>query len=148
MRFSVVMTCWGKLESVTSKCLPSFYQRPAGDWELIVVDNASPDDTAAWLFQQQQEHPEVPLRVIELSGNLGYAGGLNAGLDAANGEYIVCLNNDIICYHPKWLEVLFAPIEENPKRMVGPRLIVDNAMTDVGAGPVPYLEGWMIGATR
>jgi len=146
--YSVVMTCWGHLEAVTSKCLPSFYERPAGDWELIVVDNHSPDGTADWLFQQRDEHPEVPLRVVALEENRGYAGGLNTGLELARGDRIVCMNNDIHAVYPGWLEVLFTPIEENPRRVCGPRLIANNAMTDVGYGPHKYLEGWTIAATR
>lgn len=141
------MTTWNKLEEVTAKCLLTFFQTES-DFEIIVVDNASTDGTAEWLFKQQAKHPNEPLRVVALQENLGYAGGLNVGLEIAQGEKVVCMNNDIICLHPLWLDVLFKPLDENPRRLIGCRLICDNGMTDVGAGPVPYLEGWMVAAHR
>ncbi|MHB9024885.1 MAG: glycosyltransferase [Armatimonadota bacterium] len=61
-------------------------------YELIVVDNASTDGTADWLTAWQQEHPST--RVIVHARNLGVAQGRNAGLRAARGQYLVCLDDD------------------------------------------------------
>jgi len=143
--YSVVMTCWNKLDDVTSKCLPTFFQTDA-DWELVVVDNASGDGTGEWLLEQREHCPQ--LRPVLLEENAGYAGGLNAGLEIATGEWVCCMNNDIQVVHPMWLQQLFAPAFEDPKRLVGPRFHADNAMTDVGSGPIRYIEGWLVGAHR
>jgi GT2 family glycosyltransferase len=57
--------------------------------EVIVVDNASTDGTAAWL---DAEYSEV--RIIRNASNLGYAGANNVGFEKARGEFIAVLNPD------------------------------------------------------
>ena len=142
--YSAVMTCWNHL-NITQRCLPTFAQTDA-DWECLVVDNGSEDGTGEWLVEFSQSHPWIV--PVLLDENRGYSGGLNAGLAGAEGDYIVLMNNDIQCMAPNWLDVLFAPVKEDSRRFVGPRIIPNNTMTDVGGGPVPYLEGWMMGATK
>src|SRR4051812_24620964 len=56
---------------------------------LVVVDNASTDGTAAFLAA---EHPGAT--VVTTSENLGFAGGVQAGLDVVETPYAVLLNND------------------------------------------------------
>lgn len=63
---------------------------PADRLELMLVDNASADGSVAFV---QERFPGV--RVVETGGNLGFAGGNNRGAEAATGEYIVFLNNDM-----------------------------------------------------
>ena len=58
-------------------------------FEIIVVDNASTDDTAALL---RSEFPGV--RVIVNDTNLGFSRGNNVGLEAARGRYLFLLNSD------------------------------------------------------
>jgi GT2 family glycosyltransferase len=73
-----------------------------GTWTLIVVDNASTDETPRRLQK------ESAVTLIETGENLGYAGGMNVGIDAArtmNAEYVVLLNHDVIVDH-HWLSEL------------------------------------------
>jgi GT2 family glycosyltransferase len=72
-------------------CLASLAELnyPRGKLELIVVDNASTDDSVPWL---KQTHPDVHL--IESSTNLGFAGGNNLGARSASGSYLAFLNPD------------------------------------------------------
>ena len=56
--------------------------------EIVVVDNASTDDTLAVVRTQ----PDV--RVIAMPANLGFAGGVNAGLKASTGRYAAWINPD------------------------------------------------------
>ncbi len=56
--------------------------------EIIVVNDASPDDTASVLASIDG------LRLITNTHNLGFVGSCNAGAHAARGEYLVFLNND------------------------------------------------------
>jgi GT2 family glycosyltransferase len=58
--------------------------------EVLVVDNASTDGTAAWL---RENFPSV--KVIEMPKNLGFGGGSNAGFRAARNDIVVLLNNDM-----------------------------------------------------
>ena len=59
--------------------------------EVIVVDNASQLDEASTI---QQKYPQV--KVIRSVKNLGFAGGNNLGIKAAQGKYIYLVNNDTI----------------------------------------------------
>jgi len=61
----------------------------AGLVEPIIVDNASPDDTASLVRQQ---YPWA--RLIESGGNVGFAHGCNLGGEAASGDYLLLLNPD------------------------------------------------------
>ncbi len=71
------------------ECLDALLpQLPAGA-EVLLVDNGSTDGSAAWV---RAAYPSV--RLIALRENLGFAGGVNAGLRAARGELLLLLNND------------------------------------------------------
>ena len=59
--------------------------------EVIVVDNASKNDEAS---EVEQKYPHV--RVIRSDKNLGFAGGNNLGIQAAQGKYLFIINNDTI----------------------------------------------------
>lgn len=59
--------------------------------EIIVVDNASPDDQPAII---KERYPSIIL--IESVINYGFAGGNNLGIMRARGDYILLLNNDVI----------------------------------------------------
>jgi len=108
MAVSVVIPVWNG-SSVISECLASIY-RHAGDelQEVICVDNGSADESAgiiATLFPQ--------VRLIRQPVNLGFAGGVNVGIAAAEGEVFVLLNQD--CEVEKnWLTQILAALQENP----------------------------------
>ena len=59
--------------------------------EVIVVDNASKEDEATLI---EQRHPQV--KVIRSPQNLGFAGGNNLGIQAAQGKYLFFINNDTL----------------------------------------------------
>ena len=59
--------------------------------EVIVVDNASAQDEATII---EKRYP--PIKVIRSKENLGFAGGNNLGIKAAQGKYIFFLNNDTL----------------------------------------------------
>ncbi|KAB2814725.1 glycosyltransferase family 2 protein [Phaeocystidibacter luteus] len=65
--------------------------------EVIVIDNASSDDSVSWI---QQNHPEI--RIIENNTNTGYAGGYNEGLKEIKHDFVVLLNSDVETT-PGWL---------------------------------------------
>ena len=62
--------------------------------EVIVVDNASKADEASTI---KSRYPSV--KVIRSSQNLGFAGGNNLGIKAAQGKYLFFINNDTILKH-------------------------------------------------
>jgi GT2 family glycosyltransferase len=78
------------------------------DFETIVVDNGSCDDTTAMLAR---EFPEVV--VVRFPENRGFAPAVNAGLQAARGDILVLMNNDVEA-EPGWLAALAAALERRP----------------------------------
>ena len=72
--------------------------------EVVIVDNASVDGSVQWLDKQADD-----ARVVVCRQNHGFAGGVNAGVEASSGEVIVLLNTDMRV-EPTWLRELVAPI--------------------------------------
>jgi GT2 family glycosyltransferase len=70
-------------------CLNSLARQTYQQMEVIVVDNASTDGSPQML---KSDYPWVKL--IELTENRGFTGACNAGLRAAQGQYLALLNND------------------------------------------------------
>lgn len=60
--------------------------------EIIVIDNASSDDTVDYL----NSHIDFPLTIISNETNIGFAAANNIGINRANGKYILFLNPDTI----------------------------------------------------
>src|SRR5690349_21603271 len=85
------------------------YPPRSGPPELIVVDNASGDDSVARL---RAAHPDV--RVIESPDNRGFAAGVNLGLAAASGSHLLVLNPDIVV-HPGSIDALVDFLAAHPK---------------------------------
>ena len=65
------------------------------DWELIVVDDGSPDDTQA-ILAPFLDDPRI--RGIRFDANRGLGRALNAGLDASSGSLIAYLPSDDVWY--------------------------------------------------
>jgi len=105
---SVVIPNWNGVRHLPT-CLESLRNQTYPRVEVIVADNNSHDDSLDLLARQ---YPEV--RVIALAENRGYAGGVNAGIDAAEGEILAILNNDTEV-DPGWLEELWAGLERHPE---------------------------------
>ena len=74
-------------------CLASLKEQTLGDYELLVLDNASTDGSVEWLREQLSSEPRMKL--TELDQNLGYAAAHNRHIFAARGEYVLLLNQDV-----------------------------------------------------
>jgi len=87
-----VVVNWNGRE-VLEPCLRTLLASSYQNLSVLVVDNASSDGSAQFV---RQEFPSV--RLVEQSENLGFAAGVNAGLELAldeGAEYVLLLNNDI-----------------------------------------------------
>lgn len=113
---SIVVLTYNQVE-VTRLCIESLFQHTR-DFELILVDNASTDDTVPYLKALAETHENVKL--ILNSINRGFAGGCNQGIAAATGRDVVLLNNDTIVTEG-WLEGLIEASRTTGADIVGPR---------------------------
>lgn len=98
-------------------CLNSLRGQTLQDFEVIVVDNASRDNSAALV---RSDYPEVKLIASEV--NLGFGNGNNKALGIAQGRYIVLLNPDAIL-PADTLENALKHIEENSDAGMGGGLL-------------------------
>ena len=105
--------------------------------EVIVVDDASTDDTRVWLAQS---YPWV--RVVALERNGGFCAAANAGIDAACGTFIQLLNNDTEVT-PGWIEAGLTPFEDQAVGAVAPLVLVRSDPERVdSAGDSYAIVGW------
>ena len=89
MDLTVVVVTWNTCE-LTEQCVASVLEHTrVEDMELIVVDNASTDDTVAVL---RRRFPDI--RIIESAVNLGGPAGFNPGATEARGEAVLLMQND------------------------------------------------------
>ena len=92
--------------------------------EVIVVDNASKEDEASII---EKRYPNI--KVIRSNKNLGFAGGNNLGIKAAQGRYLFFINNDTllptsdISHQPSAIESLISRLESDEEiGMVCPKI--------------------------
>jgi GT2 family glycosyltransferase len=105
---SIIIPNWNGRHHLQA-CLSSLRHQTFTDFEVLLVDNNSTDGSQEFV---SDHFPEV--RLIALDRNLGFTGGSNAGYEAANGEYIILLNNDTET-EPGWLTALVDAFERYPE---------------------------------
>ena len=106
--------------ALTRQCLDALLAHPPTrcSWELVVVDDGSRDATPTLLAGYGAR-----VRVVTHAQNAGFAVTCNDGERAANGEYLVFLNNDTLPT-PGWLDALVQYAEAHPAAaVVGSRLL-------------------------
>lgn len=120
-------------------CLASLMRfRPRdGSVEIIVADDASTDDTAAWLART---YPSV--KHVQRAMNGGFVAAANAGIAAAQGEFIQLLNNDAEVT-AGWVEAGLSPFADPNVGSVAPLVVMrgDPDCVD-SAGDGYSLVGW------
>lgn len=92
--------------------LPPIMKTDYAPLEIVVVDNASHDDSCGWL---KARWPQVTL--LKTTRNLGFAGGNNVGIRYAlerGHRYVVIANNDIEP-HPSWIREAVAHAQTHPR---------------------------------
>jgi O-antigen biosynthesis protein len=90
-------------------CLKSLLQQSYPQAEIIMVDNGSTDSSVTYV---KKAFPDV--RIIETGRNLGFAGGMNAGIAETSADIVVLLNNDIIA-ETDWLSQLIDCMQSDQK---------------------------------
>ena len=117
-------------------CLVSIYNDSRkAEWEILVVDNASEDDSVSMV---ETEFPRV--RLIVTRENLGFARGNNLALEQARGKYLLLLNSDT-WVEPGAVAKLIAFMERHPKvGVAGPKLLNADGSLQLSCGVTPSLK--------
>lgn len=93
IRLSFIVPCYN-VESFLQHCLDSLYSCgvPSSEYEILAIDDCSPDGSLDILRQNAQSHSE--LRIISHSINRGLGGARNTGIENARGEYLWFVDAD------------------------------------------------------
>ncbi|MER5579961.1 glycosyltransferase family 2 protein, partial [Streptomyces massasporeus] len=90
-RFSIIVPVY-KVQGFLRECLDSVLGQSHGDFEVIAVDDRSPDGSGAILDEYAARDDRV--RVLHLPENVGLGRARNAGLARAAGDYVLFLDSD------------------------------------------------------
>jgi len=104
---AVVILAYNGL-TYSQQFMPSIMASTYPNLSVYIIDNASNDDTVAYL---KNNYPTVKL--IELQNNEGFAGGYNTGLSQIEADYYVLLNQDVEVT-PNWIEPVIEQMENDP----------------------------------
>jgi len=117
--FSVIILFW-KGGQYIQRCLDTLDQQTFRNFEVILIDNASPEPLPVGLLEQ---YPSLNIRFFKQERNLGFAGGNNIGASLAKGQYLALLNSDAFP-KPDWLENVRVGIYKHPDCSIASRLIM------------------------
>ena len=144
---SVVIPCY-KAASTLGAALDGVLAQTIQDFEIICVDDGSPDDGAAQVFERSRAEPRIKL-IRQANGGVSKA--RNVGIAAARGAYIATLDADDV-WNPVFLERSIGHLQNNPDvgvcftqmRFLAPNGVPTGEKTraqTAGLGASHFLEG-------
>jgi GT2 family glycosyltransferase len=126
-RITIAVAAHGNVEA-SRKCLEAIFRSISGPFELLLIDDRSPDNGATRdLFcEYQRRHPRTTL--FYFTENLEYTGSVNAALSHASGEFIFFLSNDVYVT-PYYIASLLNLAAANPPAIWrGSSNFIDNSL--------------------
>ena len=131
---SICITSWNTRQLLRN-CLASLYaDRDCASWEVLVVDNASRDDSPAMV---QARFPQVEL--IACCENLGFVRGSNLALQRARGRYLLLLNSDTRVEAGALGRLVEFMEAHREAGIVGPKLLNEDGSLQLSCGISPTL---------
>ena len=110
--YSVVVPLYNKADYIV-RALESVAAQRYRDYEAIVVDDGSTDESAAMVENFLATHPDLPPMRLVRQSNQGVSAARNRGIAEANGTYVTFLDSDD-WWEPEFLEALAGLIERYP----------------------------------
>jgi glycosyltransferase involved in cell wall biosynthesis len=106
-----VIVCTRNRAELLEGCLETLLaERPAVPWEVVVVDNASTDRTAAVVERSRAKATAERFEYL-VEARLGLSAARNRGVEAAGGDYLLFTDDDVLI-EPGWVDALCAGFEE------------------------------------
>jgi GT2 family glycosyltransferase len=108
MELSIIFVNWNSVDYLT-ECIASIYQNARDiTFEIIVVDNASPQGGVETLQEQFRD-----VKIIKSPANVGFAKANNMGFEQSQGSYVLFLNPDTLLLGPT-LNILLQRMKSLP----------------------------------
>src|SRR3984893_10188043 len=109
-KVSFVVPCY-KLAHLLPECVNSILAQTFADFEILIMDDCSPDDTP----KVAQSFQDLRVRHVRNEPNLGHLRNYNKGIDLARGEYIWLISADDRLRCSYVLEKYVALLDQHPK---------------------------------
>jgi N-acetylglucosaminyl-diphospho-decaprenol L-rhamnosyltransferase len=122
---SAVIINFEASEEDLDRCVDALERSDASNLlEIVVVDNGSRQHAQA-VAKVVSRHPRA--RAVQLASNLGFAGGVNRGVEASRGDHVFILNNDAVV-EPGAVRIASAALAEQPPACLGviPKLLLQH----------------------
>jgi dolichol-phosphate mannosyltransferase len=123
---SVVVPTYNEAGSVPKLAERLHAALGARDWELVIVDDGSPDGTADIAAALA---PRIPTNVVRRAGKGGLASAVIAGFAAARGDILVVMDADL-SHPPELVPALLSAIEDGADLAVGSRYVAGGRVED------------------
>jgi GT2 family glycosyltransferase len=137
---SVIVVCWNSA-AVLGGCLDCLLSQDYANYEIVVVDDGSRDDTLA--VAERHRSPEGNLRIVRSPRNRGCPAARNLGLEHARGEIVAFIDADGFAA-ASWLRELVAAFDgdERVGAVASTVFFADNPLVLNGAGGTVNRQGW------
>ncbi|HEY8759253.1 MAG TPA: polyprenol monophosphomannose synthase [Candidatus Limnocylindria bacterium] len=123
---SVVVPTYNEAGSVPKLAERLHAALGARDWELVIVDDGSPDGTADIAAALA---PRIPTNVVRRAGKGGLASAVISGFAAARGDILVVMDADL-SHPPELVPALLSAIEDGADLAVGSRYVAGGGVED------------------
>jgi N-acetylglucosaminyl-diphospho-decaprenol L-rhamnosyltransferase len=125
---SIICVNWNSLDYLL-ECIASIYEHTRGiSYEVIVVDNASPEGRIEIL---EQQFPQV--KIVRSDKNIGFAGANNLGFRQSSGQHVLLLNPDTKLIGPA-ITIMLEQIDSLPDAgIVGCKLLNTDLSTSTSS---------------
>ncbi|KAF7457332.1 dolichol-phosphate-mannose synthase family protein [Cryptosporidium felis] len=102
--YSVIIPTYNERENVgiVVELLYETFCKLNVNWEIIIVDDSSPDGTASVVEKLQECYPEVKLELVKRTGKLGLGTAYMKGFEHSSGDFIILMDCDL-SHHPKYI---------------------------------------------
>jgi len=127
-------------EKVIGQCLNQLFAQTYPNFEVIVVDNHSTDNSLAVIESFKEKGN---LTIVQSPSNRGCPGGRNLGTQYVHGEFVAFIDNDGYAY-PNWLEAVLRPFQQAPEVGAVASVVFFNRNRVLlnGAGGTVNLQGY------
>lgn len=125
---SVIVPIYGRIDYMEVQVALMARGHFAVRHELIyVIDDPDGADAACYLADSLFRRFGLPLRLLLLEENVGFAPACNAGLSVAQGSHVCFLNSDVFALEADWIDMLLANLAAHPSvGIVGPLLLFED----------------------
>jgi GT2 family glycosyltransferase/glycosyltransferase involved in cell wall biosynthesis len=135
---SIIMPVYNALH-LAKKCFKSIIERTRWPYELIIINDASPDkEVENWLLEIGHEDFDVEafknFEIVTNSSNRGFAATVNRGMRMAKGKYVCLMNSDVIVTE-NWATKMVIALESDPSHVIVNPATNNTALIDIPMVP-------------